>query len=189
MRFLALSFMTLGAVGAFATNLTFHGVADDFFDAYISTDDTVQGTLFASQTATWQSGGAGGTVALTAGVDNYLHVRARDVFGAPSMFIATASLSDSAFKFANQTQQINTNATDWQLSLTGFGQNYFAPTDLGKNGTLVWGNLALVDSNARHLWSQQTAGEHYFSLKIESVPEPLTLLALPAVLLLRRKKK
>lgn len=165
-----------------ATTLSFHGVADDFFEAYVSTSDSVQGTLFAQQTGTWQSGGAGGSITLTPFVTNYLHIQARDVFGAPSMFIAQASLSDTDFQFLNTTQSLLTNTTDWNLSLTGFGSNYVAPADLGQNGTGAWGTQSAVDINARRLWATPNGGggEQYFSVAIRSnaVPEPFTMVGL-----------
>lgn len=175
---------------ASATNLTFSGVADDFFEAYISTSDAVQGTQFAAQTSTWQNGTTTGTVALTANTTNYLHIRARDVFGAPSMLVGQASLSDAGFMFANNTQSLLTNNTDWNLSLTGFGTGYFAPTIVGQNGQNVWGTQSGISLNAMRIWSAQTTGEHYFSVRIVPVPEPagLAAIAFGAAMLIRRRK-
>lgn len=84
-----------------ATTLQLTMVADDFFEAYVSTSDSVQGTLFLQQTNTRQSGPVTGSIALTPNVVHYLHIQARDVFGAPSMVIGDASLSDGAFVFPN----------------------------------------------------------------------------------------
>ncbi len=178
-----------------ATTLSFHGVADDFFEAYISTSDTVQGTQFAAQAGTWQGGGAGGSVTLTPFVTNYLHIQARDVFGAPSMFIGQASLDNTDFYFGNLTQNLLTNTSDWNLSLTGFGSNYGTPADLGQNGTGAWGTQSQVDINAHRLWSTPNGGggEQYFSVAIytDVVPEPFTMVGLAGVaaLALRRRKK
>ncbi|MFM9873821.1 MAG: PEP-CTERM sorting domain-containing protein [Fimbriimonadaceae bacterium] len=176
-----------------ATTLTFTGVADDFFDAYVSTNDSVQGTLFAQQTATWQSGGATGSITLTPFVTNYLHVKARDAFGAPSMFIGQASLDNTDFEFLNTTQSILTNTADWNLSLTGFGSGYFTPADLGQNGTGPWGTQGNVNINARRLWSTPNGGggEQYFSIAIRSnaVPEPMTMVGLAVLGLVASRRK
>ncbi|MBS1705831.1 MAG: PEP-CTERM sorting domain-containing protein [Armatimonadetes bacterium] len=180
------------ASGAFATQLTLTMVADDFFEAYVSTDDSVQGTLFNKQTGTWQAGAQTGSITLTPGVTNYLHIQARDVFGAPSMILGQATLSDGGFLFGNGTDTLLTNGADWKVSLTGFGSNYQPVVDLGKHGTMVWGSFSGISSDARHIWSNQTAGEQYFSIPIRSVvPEPATMAVLAAGVagLVRRRKK
>jgi hypothetical protein len=163
---------------AHATTLSLTMVADDFFDAYVSTNDSSQGTLFLQQTNTWQSGAVTGSITLTPNVVNYLHVAARDVFGAPSMIIGEASLSGGGFFFPNSATSLLTNTSDWKLSLTGFGSGYFTPTDLGANGTSPWGLHSGIASTARRLWSGQTSGIHSFSVAMTPVPEPLTLLVL-----------
>lgn len=189
MRFAFFAMGLAAGVVAQATTLTFTGVADDFFEAYLSTNDTVQGTLICQQTNTWQNGGASGSISLVPNVTNYLHVQARDAFGAPSMFIGQASLSDAGFEFLNNTQTMLTNPNDWQLSLTGFGVNYFTPTDLGPNGTGAWGTQSNIDINARRLWSNQTAGEHYFSIAIRPVPEPFTLIGIAGLAFVAARKR
>ncbi len=190
------TFLFAGLVAAaacsHATMLTLTATADDFMDAYISTDDSVQGTQFLNKTSLW------GTidvvsVALTAGVDNYLHIRARDAFGQPSMIIGQVQLSDADFTTPNGTQYEVTNVQNWKLSRTGFGVNDLTPVDLGLRGTNAWGVGAPLDANAHHIWSDQTAGEHYFSLKLTSaVPEPGSVIALVAgasALILRRRAR
>lgn len=187
-----IAFVAVGlaaSVLAQATTLTFTGVADDFFEAYLSTNDSVQGTLICAQTGTWQSGGATGSITLVANVTNYLHIQARDAFGAPFMMIGQASLSDAGFEFLNSTQSMLTNPNDWVVSNTGFGSNYVTPTDLGQNGTGAWGTQANVNINARRIWSAQATGEQYFSVAIRPVPEPLSLFGLAGVAFLAARKR
>lgn len=175
MRFLFLAGIVAAGSFASATTLNLAMVADDFFEAYISTSDMVQGTQFAAQTSTWQGGAVLGSTTLTAGQTNWLHVRARDVFGAPSMLIGQLGLSDSQFWFDNNSQSLLTDAVDWKVSLTGFGSGYFTPTIIGQNGGGPWGTQSGISMNAMRIWSSQTAGEHYFSVRINTVPEPATL--------------
>jgi hypothetical protein len=180
--------ISLGSI-AMATDLTFIGTADDAFNAYISTDPSVTGTLFSSGT-NWPSVQSG-TVTLTAGVTNYLHVEAFDVVGPPSMFISSVNLSDSVFHFANDGQTALTGDANWTGSLIGFGGATSSITDKGANGTSPWGFLSGVSPDAHFVWiDDSTSGHRYFTLKIETVPEPASMIALSAglVLLVRRKR-
>lgn len=180
--------LTAGVV-AQATTLTLSLTADDYADAYISTSPTVQGVQFMNKTTLWGATDTK-TVTLTPNVKQYLHIRARDVFGAPSMLLAEATLSDGLFEFGNATQNLLTNTTDWKLSLTGWDTNYVTIQDLGSNGTTIWGTRPGISLNARYIWSSTSQGEHYFSTEITPVPEPATLFALGAGLLgLARRRR
>lgn len=191
MRTIAFALVLFGAQFASATTLTLRAVADDFFEAYISTSDSVQGTQFAAQTGTWQAGTTTGTTLLTPNVVNYLHIRARDAFGGPSMLVGELWLDDLSFAFPNASQNLVTNNTDWSLSLTGFGVNDLIPTVVGQNGQNVWGTQSGISLSAMRLWSNQTQGEHYFTVAITPVPEPATMVALGlgAAGLLRRRSR
>ena len=91
-----------------ATTLSGNLTADNDFAAYISTDDSVLGTVL--------TGGNDWTItntlsqSLTAGVTNYLHIVALNQ-GGPDGFIGSFSLSDSLFKFANGTQSLVTDVS------------------------------------------------------------------------------
>jgi hypothetical protein len=179
---------------ASATILNASITVDDDYEAYIATVDAAQGTLFMENTGTWQSVESG-SVALTPGVVNYLHIQGRDVFGPPSMFIGSFSLSDGLFRFSNGLQTLDTNAVNWRLSRTGFGLNDLTPTDIGPNGSGAWGLVGGgVSPSARHIWSDtqgQQGVDHYFTTVLTPVPEPgtLVLLAIGAALSVLRRKR
>jgi hypothetical protein len=116
-------------------------------------------------------------ITLTPGVTNYLNIFARDAFGAPSMLIGQASLSDSDFFFPDGTQAILTSATDgnWTASIVGFGGTAATLLDLGANGSGPWGTQSAVSSSARRIWTDGTVSDlRYFQVAITPVPEPGT---------------
>ena len=138
MRYIALLTMAVVGASASATSLSAILTSDNAFTAYVSTDDSVEGTEFASG-HNWPQQFTG-SIELTPGVTNYLHIKAFND-GGPSMFIGSFTLSDSNARFANGTQSLVTNTTEWQGNLTGFGGAYTAPVDLGGDGTSPWGNF------------------------------------------------
>jgi hypothetical protein len=178
-----------------ATTLSGNLTADNLFDAYISTDDSVLGTLITSGN-NWPTTVSFSGQGLTSGVTNYLHIVATDQ-GKPDMFIGSFSLSDSLFKFANGTQSLVTNATNWR-SDTGGGA-WFAPTgtpvDIGPNGTSPWGSFALM-AGADFIWAAGDPTQSFFSTTITSVAAtpipaalPFFLSALGGLGLLAHKKR
>lgn len=193
LRFGALALAIVGAGVAQATNLNITLTCDDAFEAFISTNDAVQGTSFLTDDNWWPTTETGST-ALTTGVTNYLHIKGWDLFGAVSALIASVSLDDALFEFDNGLQNIDTDTTYWGMSTTGWGINDLTPTDLGANGTGPWGTIPGVNAAARFIWNGTggTVGiDHYFSIKINPVPEPATIsaLALGAAALLRRRRR
>lgn len=181
------------ASAAEATNLNITLTCDDAFEAFISTNDSVEGTSFLTDDNWWPTVETGST-ALTPGMTNYLHIKGWDLFGSVSALIASLSLDDALFEFDNGQQTLDTDTTYWGLSTTGWGVNDITPTDLGANGTGPWGSIAGVNAAARFIWNGTggvTGINHYFSVRINAVPEPATLsaLALGAVALLRRRSK
>lgn len=162
---LCLAFILLGRSSAVATILSATVTADDDYDAYIALSDSETGTLFLKNVGIWNSPESG-QVELTAGVVNYLHIVARDLFGPPSSLIGTFTLSDTDFVFPNGSQTISTNPVHWKMGRVGFGSGYEPITDIGPNGNSPWGTMAGIAANARYIWTQFTAGEHYFSIAI-----------------------
>lgn len=186
-----------------ATLLTGTMTADNLYTVYISTDDSIDGSAFGSNSH-WPTDSTHSTT-LSAGVTHYLHVFAQDT-GGPQMFIGEFSLSDSLYAFANGTQSLLTNTTDWQGNATGFGNADTGITDLGGDGTGPWGWRPSIDDAARYIWTTELASCPvynnecaYFSTRIDylgngtpSVPEPATGallgIAIVSFALTRRRK-
>ncbi len=186
--------MVVCATSALATTLSATFNVDNGFFAYISTDDGVQGTEFLSGES-WPTSFSG-SVSLTAGVTNYLHVRAYDTGGAAA-FMGTFSLSDTGFAFGNGTQSLVTGEGYFQQSTTGWG-SYGAVTDHGGHGSILpdWFRPAQADA-ARFIWSADNAADNevYFTAAITAaaVPVPASLPLLIGALgvfgLLRRRSR
>lgn len=110
---LALSLLlAAGSIGAAsATTLGITTNVDNVFSIYVSTNDATLGTLVGSGNV-WQNTYTFNT-ALTAGTTNFIHVVATNQ-GGPGGFLGAFTLSDSDFVFANGTQNLLTNTTDWR---------------------------------------------------------------------------
>jgi hypothetical protein len=179
---------SLASASVITGNLT----ADDTFSVYISPDDTLLGVLICNDPDTfWGTVASCGPAALTPGVTNYLHVVASDLFGSPSMFIGTFTLGDTLFEFSNGSQTLSTNAADWVVRLTGFGDADQTPAEIGPNGTAPWGFFPTIAADAQFIWDVPGGCDRctrYFSAAITptdttAVPEPaiLTLVGLGLV--------
>src|SRR5437764_6067297 len=106
------------APDAQATTLSGNMTVDNFFFAFISTSDATLGTQVASGN-NWPTTVGIPATTLTPGVTNYLHIEAINQTG-PAMFIGDFSLSDTGFTFANGTQSLSTDTTDWRGGFNDF---------------------------------------------------------------------
>jgi hypothetical protein len=132
------------------TILKAHVNVDNQFSLYISSNDSVNGEYIGSGTD-WQTGYSF-SKKLVPGVTYYIHIFAWNVDG-PGGFLGEFSLDNTGFRFANGTQTLTTNPTDWSLSTTSFGVGMSTPTDEGPNGCCVWGELGGYSSTPHWLWN------------------------------------
>jgi MSHA biogenesis protein MshQ len=153
--------------GNFSGNLN----VDNQFEAYISTDDSVQGTLIGSGT-NWPTTEMLSAY-LTPGQDYYLHIKATDVGGVAG-FLGDFELSGTDHRFSNGLTTLDTNTSDWVVSTTGWG-NYQPVTAYGTNvdSPSPWGRINGVSLSAQWIWSSNNDADNvtYFSTKIA---EPVT---------------
>ncbi len=189
---LPLTLMLGTGTTANATILTGGLNVDNSYTAYISTSDSVAGSML-SGAINWADTQSLGTVNLVAGQDYFLHIEANNITG-PAGFLGDFSLSGIDHEFANGNTFLTTNTTDWLVSALGWG-GYGAATSYGTNGVSPWGNRTGVDSSAEWIWlpGVQNYQSAYFTTKITAVSPvsaPTTVLLLAAGLLgfgLRKK--
>ncbi len=155
------------------STVTMTVTVDNEVNVYLSTDDAVLGTLVLGPGTEWTLTDTA-IPNLTAGVTNYIHVVGINS-GGPAMFIGEFTLNDTLFEFANGTQSLLTNTTEWQVSATDFSAPaYMVPSDLGPNdGTnATWGagfvDSGNIDAAARFIWhpAGDTTTPAYFSAAI-----------------------
>lgn len=148
----------LGASPAGATILTGNLTADDGFYAYLSTRASTAGTPIGSGNS-WSTTWNLTPTALLPGNTYYLNIEAYDG-GQPGGFIGTFTLSDTDFHFANGSQTLDTEATDWTGVFNAGGTNspqpWVTPDEgvavIGGNGASPWGDRSGIDSNADWIW-------------------------------------
>lgn len=150
---LALSF----AQRASATTITGNLTADNALFAFLSTSNATLGTLVA-QGNDWGTTFNFSNVPLTAGQTYYIQIEGIN-YGGPGAVIGSFSLSDSGFKFANGTQTLVTDTTNWSAIFNSSNsdpntqQPWVTPTggvvSQGLNGVGPWGFHPAIDANAQ----------------------------------------
>lgn len=204
------SFVRCAKAASISGSLT----ADNAFFAYISTSNSVRGTLVASGND-WGTTFSFSNFALTAGQTYYLQIEAIN-YGGPGAILGDFNLSDTGFQFANGTQNLLTNTTNWLAIYNDSNKNasteqpWVTPsggvTSQGANGVGPWGTRSGISGSA--LWIDGTTDGLSacqnctvdFSTVITSnsrgsVPEPATFGYLASVLAglcltrMRRKAK
>lgn len=175
----------LGLVGSTHASVTLSAkmVADDLFSAYLSTSSTLQGDEFLSG-ASFSSLYNGSTVISTPGT-YYLHIIAAD-WGAQRMLIGDFTLSSLDATFANGTQSLSTNITDWTVSDVALGISAVQPS-VQPNG---WGAFVGISDAAEYIWHPGQPATAYFSTPIVVVPAPsfAGLLGASTLVLARRRR-
>ena len=176
--------VAIAASQAQATTLSGNLTVDNLFSAYISTNDATPGTLIGSG-ADWGTTYSLTAATLTPGVTNYLQIVGISYFP-PAAFIGSFNLSDANFQFANGTQTLLTDTTNWRSNPSG--GSWFAPNgtpvSLGLNGISPWGSHPTINASAAWIWSDTSdtyGATAYFSTTItptSATPLPSTWLML-----------
>lgn len=149
--------------------------ADNLFEAYISTSPTLAGVNFLSG-GSWSTTFNGSTLINGAGT-YYLHIIAVDQ-GGPRMMIGEFSLDSIDATFANGTQSLLTNTSDWTVSDTGLGLSPVAPNSFGINSApSTWGTRPGISGDAEFIWHPDFPSTAYFSTPITIIPTPGALTA------------
>jgi hypothetical protein len=177
----------LGASQSQAAIVSGNLTADNAFSIYLSSDDSVLGTLLVSghswpSTYSFSDSLAPGT--------NYLHIVALNDGGPavqgnnPDAVIGSFSLTGN-YRFANGTQSLLTNATDWRANDSATATPWVAPTGTPivystNAGPNIWTNnhggpISGIPLTAQWIWSQpDVTGIAFLSTTISAVPEAST---------------
>ncbi len=174
----ALVFAFLGSSAVQATTLSFSATCDNEFYIGISTNPNTAGTQIGYGN-NWGATYSGSTSSLPT-TTLYLQVFGIN-WGGPAGFIGEFTLSDAGFKFANGTQHLVTNTTDWYVSSVGYNASPVTPTSWGFNGVGPWGIRGGIASSAEWIWTSNYYGSYAYlttTLTPTAVPVPPSLLLL-----------
>jgi hypothetical protein len=181
------------AVAASADSLSGTLTVDNAFNLYLSTSPTGTGTLIATG-SNWPTAVSFSGVSLTPGTAYYLQVQAVN-WSEWGGVLGSFNLSGGSLEFANGTQSVNTDTSDWNYSASGFGVSTGGPVSEGANvgSTYPWstdngGPIAGISSNADWIWGYASTGSdqgetEYFETEIYATPEPGSLFLLGTGLL------
>ncbi len=168
-----LGFCSLLVAPVAATTLKATITADDDFQIYVSTDDSVLGTLLGEGSTVNGSWASSWTFNydLTPGVVNYIHVVAWDLYQVKTAFLGEFWLSDAGFRFRNDAQNLTTESADWDMSNAGFSIGYYTPDMIGANRptTVPWEvSVPGISADAQWIWSNfgNDWTQRYFSTPI-----------------------
>lgn len=109
---LVVALLVISCIAASATTISGTVTVDNAFYLYISTSDATLGTLVTSGN-NWPAAVNFGPLSLTPGTTYYLHVEGID-YGGPNGLLGEFTLSDNSFQFANGTQTLLTDTTNWR---------------------------------------------------------------------------
>lgn len=174
----ALSLITASAMGQ--VNLSALMVADDTFEASISTDPTTAGSEFLSGSGIFRT--FSGSTLLAEPGTYYLQVRATD-FGGQRMMIGLFTLDNALGSFSNGTSSLVSGVANWTVSDSGFGVAPVAPVVV-PNG---WGAYAGLESGS-FIWHPSTTQTAYFTTQITVVPAPASVALLGLLAFGRRRR-
>lgn len=181
------SALVLASSAALAqVTLSGSATADNLFTASVSTSATDAGTAWFSGNS-WPTTYTSTTNISEPG-EYFLHVRAQDQ-GRPEMFIGRFTLTGINATFANGTQTLVTNATDWEVSTVGFGLTANDPVVIGPNGISPWGPYAAMPE-ASFIWAPVYAdGVAFFTARFTVVPAPSVIALAGAGLIAVRRRR
>jgi hypothetical protein len=174
----AVSLITASAMGQ--VNLNALMVADDSFQASISTDPNAAGSVFLSG-SNFNSTFSGSTTLPGPGT-YYLQIRA-ETFGGQRMMSGLFTLDNPLATFANGSSSLVSGISTWTVSDTGFGIAPAAPVVV-PNG---WGSFVGLES-AAFIWHSSPESVAYFTAEITVVPAPASLALLSLFALGRRRR-
>jgi hypothetical protein len=206
---LALVVVAVSFAPAYAiSDLSGYFTSDNWYDLYLSTDDSQLGTLIGSSDGSnvepwdWETSEPY-NFSLNAGATNYLHVVAKDDGYVIAGVLGNFTLNNPNFLFSNGTSSLLTNTTDWKV-YDNYGGNLLGIVNAGgyQNGQGPWaahlgGPIPNISTNARWLWTNgdnklDLGQTRYFSAAINAVPEPISTILFVSggtVLLIRRLRR